>query len=239
VWPEHAIDFYLRDPGPEHDALRAALAGSEADLVLGAPHYARPGGVARYLNSAFLLSGAEVRARSDKTRLVPFAERPPFGSLGSQAGGGYTAGEGPRVLRAAAASVGAFLCAEAMFPDVARRLAADGAELLANPSNDFWFAAAPAARLQLETASLRAVETRRWLLRATPTGYSALVDPHGRIAVASGYGGAEVLHGDVRRSRARTPYQALGDSPQQLALAGVALASLGRLRAGAPRRGAP
>jgi apolipoprotein N-acyltransferase len=238
VWPEHAIDFYLRDPGPEHAALRAGLDGAGADLVLGAPHYTRPGGAARYFNSVFLLSRGEVVARSDKTRLVPFAERSPFGALWPGAGGNYVAGEAPRVLRGAAAAVGAFLCAEAMFPDVARRLASDGAELLVNPSNDFWFASAPAARLQLETATLRAVETRRWLLRATPTGYSALVDPHGRIVRLSEYGGAEVLHGELRRSRAATPYQRLVDAPQHLAFAGVALASLTRLRTGDATRGA-
>jgi len=236
VWPEHAIDFYLRDPGPEHAALRAALDGGGPDVVLGAPHYTRPGGAARYFNSVFLLSHGEVAARSDKTRLVPFAERSPFGALWPGAGDGYVAGDAPRVLRGEAAAVGAFLCAEAMFPDVARRLAADGAELLANPSNDFWFASASAARLQLETASLRAIETRRWLLRATPTGYSALVDPHGRIVATSRYGGAEVLHGEVLRSRAATPYQRIGDVSQHLAFAGVALATLARLRAGGAAR---
>jgi apolipoprotein N-acyltransferase len=139
------------------------------------------------------------------------------------------------VLPAEAAAVGAFLCAEAMDPEAARRLSAAGAELLANPSNDFWFSAAPAARLQLETASVRAVEERRWLLRATPTGYSALVDPHGRIAVASGYGGAAVLRGEVRRSRVTTPYQQLGDAPLGVAAAAVGLASAARVR----RRPAP
>lgn len=237
VWPEHAIDFYLRDPSPERAALRAGLDGGEADLVLGAPHYTRPGGHARYFNSVFLISRGEVAGRSDKTRLVPFAERSPFGALWPRAGGDYVAGAAPRVLPGAEAAIGAFLCAEAMWPDVARRLAADGAELLVNPSNDFWFASASAAELQLETASLRAIETRRWLLRATPTGYSALVDPHGRIVRRSPYGGPALLHGEVRRSRAATPYQRLGDAPQHLAFAGVALATLARLRGAAAGAG--
>jgi apolipoprotein N-acyltransferase len=231
VWPEHAIDFYLHDPSPQRDALSAALDGGGPALVLGAPHYAREGGVVHYLNSVFLLERGAVKGRSDKTKLVPFAERSPLGALLPAADGTYVAGAEPRVLRGEGAAIGAFLCAEAMFPDVARRLAAEGAELLVNPSNDFWFASASAARLQLETASLRAIEERRWLLRATPTGYSALVDPHGRLVQVSGYGGAETLHGELLRSSAETPYQRLGELPQLVAFAGVAIASLARLRA--------
>jgi apolipoprotein N-acyltransferase len=230
VWPEHAIDFYLRDESPARAALLEAQADGAPDLVLGAPHYTREPGAVRFLNSVFLVSRGRVAARSDKERLVPFAERSPFGAWLPGAGGRYAPGIERRVLPAQAAPLGAFLCAEAMEPDAARRLSAAGAELLVNPSNDFWFSAAPAARLQLETASVRAVEERRWLIRATPTGYSALVDPHGRIAALSGYGGAEILRGEVRRSRAVTPYQRLGDAPLLLAALAVALASVRRLR---------
>ncbi len=235
VWPEHAIDFYLRDASPARDALLAAHGDGAPDLVLGAPHYTRDRGGVRYLNSVFLVSQGRVAARSDKTRLVPFAERSPLGAWLPGLGGRYAPGAEPRVLPAQAARVGAFLCAEAMDPAVARRLAAGGAEILANPSNDFWFSAAPAARLQLETASVRAVEERRWLLRATPTGYSALVDPHGRIAAVSDHGGAAILRGEVRRSRAVTPYQRLGDRPLAIAAAAVVLGTAARPR----RRPAP
>ena len=99
VWPEHAIDFYLHDPSPQRAALSAALAGREAELVLGAPHYTRVDGTTRYLNSVFLLSGGEVAGRSDKTKLVPFAERSPFGALLPAAGGAYAAGRPARAAR--------------------------------------------------------------------------------------------------------------------------------------------
>jgi apolipoprotein N-acyltransferase len=230
VWPEHAVDFYLRDESPERAALLAAFAAPEPALVLGAPHYERPDGAARYLNSVFLVAGGAARARSDKARLVPFAERSPLGAMAPSLGGRWTAGE-PRVLPAAPAPIGAFLCAEAMEPDAARRLARAGAELLVNPSNDFWFRAEAAARLQLETASLRAIETRRWLVRATPTGWSALVDPHGRIRATAPYGEAAVLEGEVAPARGTTPFAAIGDWPTALAACGVAIATARRIRA--------
>jgi apolipoprotein N-acyltransferase len=229
VWPEHAIDFYLRDSSPERASLLAAFAAPEPALVLGAPHYERPSGVARYLNSVFLVQGGAVDARSDKSRLVPFAERSPLGALAPSLGGDWVAGS-PRVLPAAPAKIGAFVCAEAMTPDVARRLAREGAELLVNPSNDFWFRSESAARLQLETAAFRAIEERRWLVRATPTGWSALVDPHGRVRATAPYGAAAVLTGEVRRARYTTPFQRAGDAPIAVAAAVVALATARRIR---------
>jgi apolipoprotein N-acyltransferase len=233
VWPEHAIDFYLRDESPERTALLAAFAAPEPVLVLGAPHYERPGGVARYLNSVFLVEGGAVAARSDKLRLVPFAERSPLGAMAPSLGGRWTAGV-PRVLPSAPARIGAFVCAEAMDPDVARRLAREGAELLVNPSNDFWFRSEGAARLQLETASLRAIEERRWLVRAAPTGFSALVDPHGRIRASTRYGEPEVLAGEVSRAAGATPFRTAGDWPIAAAAAAVGVATVRRL--GAPGR---
>jgi apolipoprotein N-acyltransferase len=116
-----------------------------------------------------------------------------------------------------------------MVPDVARTLAREGAELLVNPSNDFWFRAEPAARLQLETASLRAIEQRRWLVRATPTGFSALVDPHGAIRATAPWGEPAVLSGEIALSHATTPFQRWGDGPIALAALAVVLSTMLRL----------
>jgi apolipoprotein N-acyltransferase len=235
VWPEHAVDFYLRDASPQRGALLAAFAAPEPALVLGAPHYERPGGAARYLNSVFLLTGGRVAARSDKALLVPFAERSPLGALAPSLGGKWVSGT-PRVLASPSGALGAFVCAEAMTPDVARKLVRDGAELLVNPSNDFWFRAEPAARLQLETASLRAIEERRWLVRATPTGYSALVDPHGRIRASAPWGEPAVLEGEVALARATTPFQRAGGAPIALAALAAVLSTLRRLGRSDSRR---
>ena len=176
----------------------------------------------------FLVTGGAVAGRSDKARLVPFAERSPLGAFAPALGGKWTAGT-PRVLAAPSGRLGAFVCAEAMVPDVARTLAREGAELLVNPSNDFWFRAEPAARLQLETASLRAIEERRWLVRATPTGFSAIVDPHGSIRASTGWGEAAVLSGEVALSRATTPFQLVGDAPIALAALAVVLSTMLRI----------
>jgi len=76
-------------------------------------------------------------------------------------------------------------------------IAADGATLLVNISNDGWFGRSAAARQHLLMARVRAVENRRWLLRVTNNGFTASVDPYGRIY--------EPLPTDVRAS-ADLPY---------------------------------
>ena len=118
---------------------------------------------------------------------------------------------------------GAFICGESLYPEIARELAMAGAELLANPSNDYWFGHPHASAHQLQVASLRAIENRRFLVRATATGISAVVDPHGRTLVRSHGEGPEILHASLQRSAEVTPYHRIGERP--LAAAAVLIAS--------------
>jgi apolipoprotein N-acyltransferase len=62
-----------------------------------------------------------------------------------------------------------------------RRFVRNGAALLVNISNDGWFGRSSALGQHLAMARVRAVENRRWLLRATNTGHTVAVDPYGRI----------------------------------------------------------
>jgi apolipoprotein N-acyltransferase len=97
-----------------------------------------------------------------------------------------------------------------MYPELVRWLVRGGATVLANLSNDAWSAPARGP-MHLDMARLRAVEERRWLVRATTTGISAIVDPSGRIVAESAVDAPAVVEGVVRTSRTITPYQAWGD----------------------------
>ena len=131
-------------------------------------------------------------------RLLPFAE------------GTYEPGLHPYALRTRAGLVGAFVCFEAMYPELVRRIAIGGPTLLANLSNDAWFGAEAPARQHLDMARMRAIEERRWLLRATTTGISAIVDPTGRVVAASDFGAPAVLEGEVYPLADHHPLSALG-----------------------------
>jgi apolipoprotein N-acyltransferase len=98
-----------------------------------------------------------------------------------------------------------------------------------NPSQDGWFGSASAARQQLALVTLRAIETRRFLVRPTAGGYAAVVDPEGRVVVRSGYDAAGVLSGRVSSRRGRSVYVRAGDWLPALALAWLFVDGIARL----------
>jgi apolipoprotein N-acyltransferase len=85
-------------------------------------------------------------------------------------------------LRAGGQKLGIFICYESVFPDEVRRFAKSGAQVFVNISNDGWYGDSGAYAQHLKQARMRAIENRRWLLRATNTGVTAAIDPYGRIA---------------------------------------------------------
>jgi apolipoprotein N-acyltransferase len=223
-WPEYAVDFYLRERGPERDRLLALTDGWSGELLVGGPHYRLAEPAPDYFTSVFLLRDGGLAGRYDKVRLVPFAESTPFGVAPARSAR-YRAGESLRPLETRHAAVGAFLCGEVLFAEVARGLARAGAGLLANPSNDGWFGAPEPALHQLRVAALRAIENRRPLVRAATDGYSAVLDAHGRALALGAPGVPAVLEASVRPSHDATLQQRWASAPGWLALALVAAAS--------------
>jgi len=227
LWPEGALDFSPFEATQRSLRLRDASRSLGADLLLGAPRRS-PEGLRH--NATLLLSRGRVRGVQDKVELMPFSESDPLPgplALGRDA---YAPGREIRLFEAAGLRIGSAICSEAMGPSFSRRLVAAGATLLANPSNDYWFVSPAAARQQLAKARLRAIETRRFVARATSTGYSALIDPRGDLLAVSGFGGAEWLAGEVRAARGTTLHQRAGAALAPALLFAVAAASLGQAR---------
>ncbi len=139
-------------------------------------------------NTAITLSpeGHEV-ARYDKIHLVPFGEYVPWWALPgivhkiTSEVGNFVPGSNYSVADSPAGGIGVFICYEAIIPQLARKLVANGAEVLVNISNDAWYGDSAAPYQHLEMARLRAIENHRYLLRATNNGVTALIDPYGRI----------------------------------------------------------
>jgi len=217
VWPENAIDFYLQEPVPETEAVLARTRALHADLIVNGPRYDFEPARTVYRNSVFVLHDGRIAARHDKLRLLPVAEgEGPAGFLARDTS--YTPGGRPELLAAAGARVGSLVCFEAMYPELVRRFTDLGADVLVNVSNDVWFGAGAAAAHHLDIASMRAIENRRWLLRATSTGYSAIVEPHGRIVARSALDEPAVLAASIQRASGSTPYQRVGDLAAWLAV---------------------
>ena len=138
------------------------------------------------LNSALLVSPNGPVTRYDKVNLVPFGEFVPwpFGLLTqkvSTEAGDFEAGHNIVISQIGNHRIGTFICYEAVFPSYIRRFAASGAEALFNLSNDSWFGKSQARYQHLRVVRMRAAENRRWIVRATNNGISAVIDPAGRI----------------------------------------------------------
>ena len=229
-WPESAVDFYLREAGSDRDRVLAATRAPGLELILGGPHYRYADPSPDYFASVFLVRAGHVAGRYDKQRRVPFAEYAPLDGRVSAGTTPISVGERVRPLATSAAPVGAFLCGEVLFPEVARTLSLAGATILANPSNDRWFGAEAPARHQLRVAALRAIENRRPLVRPTTSGYSAILDAHGNTIAISELGRPALLEARIRPSAATTPYQRAGFALAPGAILVTCAASLRRRR---------
>jgi apolipoprotein N-acyltransferase len=191
VWPEAPAPFYDTDAkflNLVSSIAKAAHTSLLAGAVAHAPDKAP-------LNSALLIDpGGAVESRYDKVHLVPFGEFVPwpFGLVTSKVSteaGDFEAGRDVVVSKLGAHRIATFICYESVFPSYIRGFARsgaekDGAEALFNISNDSWFGKSQARYQHLQIVRMRAAENRRWIVRATNNGISAVIDPAGRLVHA-------------------------------------------------------
>ncbi len=184
MWPESPGPLYFyRDPAFHQEASELAqrehayfLFGTVAQTPEGAP-----------LNSAVLLRpDGTLVDRYDKINLVPFGEFVPkvFGLVNriTQEAGDFAPGNRIVVFPDGRSSGWASSSAtNPRFPDEVRQFVKGGANLLVNISNDGYFGHSAAREQHLEIARMRAVENRRWLMRATNDGITAAIDPAGHV----------------------------------------------------------
>ncbi|MEE4167010.1 MAG: apolipoprotein N-acyltransferase, partial [Desulfocapsaceae bacterium] len=190
VWPETALPFYPRG----NELLRpisSFLRQSAVTLLTGAPWYEVVDWEKRlfsYYNGAFMFSGLGVPGDSYfKSHLVPYGEYVPlkkympFLAPLVEAAGDFTPGIVGTPLAAGPARAGVLICYESIFADIGRRWVENGANLLVNLTNDAWYGKSSAPYQSWAMTVLRAVETRRSLVRSANTGISGIIDPLGRV----------------------------------------------------------
>jgi apolipoprotein N-acyltransferase len=235
VWPESALTFFLEDEHLYRAAIAHLLTPTATQLLTGGP---RTDGEAKakYYNSAFLV-GADgtVVARYDKQQLLPFAEYFPFDSVGLLRRQfarvrEFTAGAPTAPLPTPAGPAGVVICNEAMFGETVAERVRAGADYLVNLANDSWGGEPKYAVQAFDMARVRAVEQRRYLVRASTSGPSAIVDPMGRILASTAPVSRGVIVGTIRGNAVLTPYARLGDAFGILCAAAVSGALLLRPR---------
>ena len=142
----------------------------------------------------------------DKRHLVPFGETIPFektvlrlfpnvdvlGELGL-----FSAGQKRPLLHIGQIAFGTTICYESVFSHLWREQAREGARFFVNITNDAWFFDTDAPYQHIAVSVLRAVETRRPVLRAANTGISAVIAPSGAIMARASLGTQAVLVEDI------------------------------------------
>ena len=190
IWPETALPFYPV-AHPLLAPLQRFVSREGVMLLTGAPWYQRENGEQgklEFFNSSLLFdSSGELVARTSKTHLVPFGEYVPlrrflpFLAPLVESVGDFSPGQIHEPPACQKAKIGVLVCFESIFPDISRKWVEAGATLLVNITNDAWYGRSSAPHQTLAMTRLRAVETRRALVRSANTGFSAFIDPLGRL----------------------------------------------------------
>ncbi len=193
IWPETAMPFVYTLHYEYGAKLRALAKELDAYLLFGAPGLEPDSGLAPedypLFNRAHLISpaGRDLGAY-EKEHLVPFGEYPPawinlpFLDFFLAQAGDFTPGVQVDPLRIPEGiALGVLICYETIFPELAQKRVEQGADILVNISNDAWFGRTAAPEQHLQLTAMRAVEQGRYIVRATNTGISSVIDAQGRI----------------------------------------------------------
>jgi apolipoprotein N-acyltransferase len=255
--PETALPVFNVDLPAEYlDLLRTHAQRRGGDILLGLPEYVPPGGAeggsagaedgsgetpgvpdgeARYYNSV-MSYGASPTQVYRKHHLVPFGDYFPrwffvtwvMSALDIPMSSFSRGDARQQPLAVAGVRVAANICYEDVFgEEIIRQLPA--ATVLANFTNDAWWGDSAASEQHLQMSQMRAQETGRYMLRATNTGVTAIIDQRGRVLESAPEFAVAVVHGSVQGFSGSTPYVWWGNWPI-LAIAAAMLLPLLRLR---------
>jgi apolipoprotein N-acyltransferase len=210
--PEGALPFFQRDI--MRSSLVAAVRSQEVVAWIGG--FGEKG--KSYTNSLLTVTGdGQVFSRYDKVKLVPIGEYVPFeellGSIISRLSPldeHQVPGSPNQIFNTPFGRAIAGICYESAFPEVFRYQAQAGGQFILSSSNDAHYSVSMPAQHHAQDI-MRAIETDRWAVRATNTGYSAFVDPHGRTVWISGHNTYEVHAETIYRRQTQTLYVRWGD----------------------------
>ena len=226
IWPETAIPSLYQRAADFIAPLEARLKNTDTLFMSGLAYKNQASG--QYHNSILLLDDGH--RFYHKHHLVPFGEYLPLKPL---LGGvidflripmsDFSAGDPARKLLPTARAVfGMSICYEAAY-DTAIRRSLPAANILINVSNDAWFGDSMAPHQHLQIARMRALESGRYLLRATNNGISAIIDNRGRVVQRSPQFEPHALRAEVKLFEGATPYSRHGNSLIVLIALGLAL----------------
>lgn len=229
LWPENVVDVEgpvsSRREGRELSELARSL---ETVLVAGVTEGEGPDS---FVNASvvYLPDGTET-VRYEKVRRVPFGEYVPLRGLieGLARDAGLPerdarAGAGPAVLDTPVGRLGVSISWEIFFTNRGREASLHGSQILLNPTNGSSYWLTQVQTQQVASSRLRAIESGRWVLQAAPTGFSAVVDPDGRVRARTAISETAVIQDVVALREGDTIATVIGPLPV-IVLSGLTVA---------------
>jgi apolipoprotein N-acyltransferase len=215
IWPETSIPAYLSQVD-EHflTPLEQDAKFHRTDVIVSLLEKDFDKG--QVFNSALVLG--EKRAVYRKNHLLPFGEYMPLQPLsgwvlkniGLRLDDFTSGGNHQPLLQAGGYKFSTSICYEDAFGSEAIRHLDESAYLV-NLTNDAWFGRSFEPHQHLQMARMRAIETGRYMLRATNTGLTAIIAPNGKVIQQAPLFETVAITGNIYPMRGLTPYARLGD----------------------------
>ena len=231
VWPENVIDVSSFSSSIERTEVEAQAARLNAPFLVGITEDFDN----RFFTNAQVVVNTDgsLGDRYDKVRRVPFGEFVPMRGLLEAVGAPVDriprdakAGHDTAILRAADTTIAVVISWEVFFAGRANEGIERGATLLVNPTNGSSYTGTILQTQQIASSRLRALETGRWLVQVSPTGFSAFVSPSGQVFDRTGVSEQHVITREVQLRSGRTIYSYIGDMPIILLMIASLLALL-------------
>lgn len=194
LWPEAVTPMAVRGEAGAKAFVESLAVRAKVPLLLGSVAVEAGGSPGeRWLNGAFVVDPVAGLQESyyAKRHLVPFGEYVPLRSVLGwiskfvPIGGDFLpGGEAMPLLlglRGGPVVGGPLICYEDIYPQLARASALSGAEVLCVLTNNAWYGEGGAAYQHAAHSVLRAVETRRPVLRCGNGGWSGWIDEFGNV----------------------------------------------------------
>jgi len=246
VWSESSVTFSVpEEMGMKTPFYRDRFAGRlGVPTIFGAVLFRVDPDRERWFNTAIATNAkGEVTGRYDKQYLLAFGEYLPFGDdfpilyKWSPHSGRFSKGTSfdpvDLDVKGVKHKVSVLICYEDILPSFTNKMVAHAdPELLVNITNDAWFGDTTEPWEHLALAKFRAIEHRRFLIRSTNSGVSAIIDPMGGVVSHTKTFVPEAQEGVVRWMRSHTMYEMVGDVPWWLLALAMGYASFARF----PRR---
>jgi apolipoprotein N-acyltransferase len=218
VWPEDVVDTdedFASDPWADIVSSLAAQVG--APMIVGTVEGAGPD---EFRNAAVLLDAdGDIIQRYDKVHRVPFGEYVPLRWLLEPLAGDAlpdrdaTVGTDPGHLDVPGrvGRVAIPVSWEIFFPDRTREGVEAGGRLVLNPTNGASFTGTIVQTQQVASSQMRAIETGRWVAQVAPTGFTAVIDDHGRVLERTSISERRVLQRSLELREGQTIYTRFGN----------------------------